>query len=212
MPSPASDEIKGRVGPARSVGSITYLVAIAKVANRCDRLVAAPQGVPDAARLVLPSRCAILGVRTCWAPDGKLKGRQQLDQTRKARSVRVHQLSELPDPITALRRKAQLGPARDHHTPLKSEVPTPMPSDRDRLGESTARSGSRDLLTGTRPGALNGHGTVRAGNRTVLRSRGTTVGACDVALPRDCRIAPRSAVPPPGVARVRRVFVPTLGR
>lgn len=35
----------------------------------------------------------------------------------------AHDLSELPEPFTALRRQAQLGPAGDGHGPLRSEVP-----------------------------------------------------------------------------------------
>jgi hypothetical protein len=55
---------------------------------------------------------------------------QQSDQAGEARRLRVHQLPELPDPVTALRREAQLGPARDGHTPVKSEVHSmpPIPS------------------------------------------------------------------------------------
>ncbi len=49
--------------------------------------------------------------------------RQQSDQDGEACCVRVHELPELPDPLTALRRQAQLGPPRHHHTPLKSEEP-----------------------------------------------------------------------------------------
>ena len=48
---------------------------------------------------------------------------QQSDQAGEARRLRVHQLPELPDPVTALRREAQLGPARDGHTSVKSKVP-----------------------------------------------------------------------------------------
>jgi hypothetical protein len=54
------------------------------------------------------------------------RGSQQLDQAgqaRQARCLRVHLLPELPDPLTALRREAQLGTARNHQTPLKSEEP-----------------------------------------------------------------------------------------
>ena len=51
------------------------------------------------------------------------RGGQQPDQVGEARRVRLHVFPELPDPLTALRRQAQLGPARHHHTPLRSEAP-----------------------------------------------------------------------------------------
>src|SRR5664280_1578377 len=49
------------------------------------------------------------------------RGSQQLDQEGQACCLRVHLLPELPDPLTALRREAQLGSAPDDQTPLKSE-------------------------------------------------------------------------------------------
>src|ERR1035437_10993159 len=45
------------------------------------------------------------------------------DQTCEKGGIRVHVVPELSDPVTALRRQAQLGPARHHQTPLKSEEP-----------------------------------------------------------------------------------------
>ena len=51
------------------------------------------------------------------------RGGQQPDQAGEARGLRVHVVPELPDPLTALRRQAQLGPAGHGHTPLKSEEP-----------------------------------------------------------------------------------------
>src|ERR1019366_7348048 len=60
------------------------------------------------------------------------RGGQQFDQEGEARRLRVHQFPELPDPLTALRRKAQLGSAQNdqtgchseyRQTPLKSEEP-----------------------------------------------------------------------------------------
>ena len=54
------------------------------------------------------------------------RGSQQLDQAGEACRLRVHQLPELPHPVTALCREAQLGPTRHDQTPLKSEVP-PIP-------------------------------------------------------------------------------------
>ena len=51
------------------------------------------------------------------------RGGQQSDQAGEASSLRVHVLPELPNPVTALRRQAQLGPAGHGHTPLKSEEP-----------------------------------------------------------------------------------------
>ena len=51
------------------------------------------------------------------------RGGQQLDQAGEACRLRVHVVPELPDPVAALRRQAQLGPTRHHHTPVISEVP-----------------------------------------------------------------------------------------
>jgi len=60
------------------------------------------------------------------------RGGQQPDQEGEARRLRVHQLPELPDPVTALRREAQLESARNdqtgshpenRQTPLISEEP-----------------------------------------------------------------------------------------
>ena len=51
------------------------------------------------------------------------RGGQQPHQAGEARRLRLHVLPELPDPVTALRRQAQLGPAGDGHSPLKSEEP-----------------------------------------------------------------------------------------
>ena len=48
---------------------------------------------------------------------------EQLDQASEACRLRLHQLPELPDPITALRREAQLGSARHRQTPVKFEEP-----------------------------------------------------------------------------------------
>ena len=48
---------------------------------------------------------------------------QQPDQADQARRVRVHPVPQLPHPRAALRRQAELGPTRHHHTPLKSEEP-----------------------------------------------------------------------------------------
>ena len=53
------------------------------------------------------------------------RSREQSDQADQARRVRVHPLPQLPHPRAALRRQAQLGPTRHHHTPLKSEEPLP---------------------------------------------------------------------------------------
>ena len=59
------------------------------------------------------------------------RGRQQFDQTRQTRRLRIHQLRQLPDPSPALRRQTQLGPPRHTHSPLKSEEP---------VNQSVARS------------------------------------------------------------------------
>ena len=50
-----------------------------------------------------------------------------LDQAGEARGLRLHQLTELPRPLTALHGEAQLGRARDDHAPLKSEAPPNLP-------------------------------------------------------------------------------------
>ena len=41
----------------------------------------------------------------------------------EAPRVRVHELSQLSDEVTALRGRTELGTARDDHTPVKSEAP-----------------------------------------------------------------------------------------
>ena len=51
------------------------------------------------------------------------RGRQQPRQTGQTRRVRVHQLRELPDPGSAVRRQTQLGTARHPHPDLKREEP-----------------------------------------------------------------------------------------
>ena len=51
------------------------------------------------------------------------RSREQPDQADQARRVRVHPLPQLPHPRPALRRQAELGPTRHHHTPLKREEP-----------------------------------------------------------------------------------------
>ncbi len=51
------------------------------------------------------------------------RGGQQLDQAGEACRLRLHVLPELPDPLTALRRQAQLGSAGNGHSPLISEEP-----------------------------------------------------------------------------------------
>ena len=53
------------------------------------------------------------------------RGGQQLDQASEACGLRVHQLPELPDPLTPLRRQAQLGPACNGHTPLGGNASSP---------------------------------------------------------------------------------------
>ena len=71
------------------------------------------------------------------------RGGEQLDQAREARRLRLHELSELPDPVTALRREAQLGTARDDHTPvLKTHVP------------DSSESTSVSAASGTTPAAI----------------------------------------------------------
>jgi transposase len=55
--------------------------------------------------------------------NGPTEARQQSDQTGQACGVRIHVVSQLPHPVTALRRQAQLGPTGHDHTPLKSKAP-----------------------------------------------------------------------------------------
>ncbi len=58
------------------------------------------------------------------------RGRQQPHQAGQARCVRIHQLRQLPHPVTALRRQAQLVAARRGQPPVKSEEPAmTSPSD-----------------------------------------------------------------------------------
>src|SRR5450759_2468140 len=45
----------------------------------------------------------------------------QFDQTCEKGGIRVHVVPELSDPVTALRRQAQLGPARNHRSSSRGE-------------------------------------------------------------------------------------------
>ena len=49
---------------------------------------------------------------------------QQPNQTDQTSSVRVTQLRELPNTRPSLRRKTQLGPTRDRHSPLRRDEPS----------------------------------------------------------------------------------------
>jgi len=51
------------------------------------------------------------------------RGREQSDQEGQTRHVRDHELDQLPHPITALRREAELGPPPGPQPTLKSEAP-----------------------------------------------------------------------------------------
>ena len=58
---------------------------------------------------------------------------QQLGQAIQACSLRLHLISQLQNQVTALCRQAQLGSARDNHTPLKREEPSFNDKLRDEL-------------------------------------------------------------------------------
>ena len=80
--------------------------------------------------------------------NGPTEAVEQPDQAGEARRLRLHELPQLPDPVTALRRQAQLGAARDDHTPLKSEAPairrtSSRRMDRNRVAYPTLRSPGR---------------------------------------------------------------------
>ena len=77
------------------------------------------------------------------------RGGQQLDQAGEACRLRVHLVPELPDPVTALRREAQLGSAQNdqtgghsenRQTPLISEEP-PIPQLGEALSVDARHSG-----------------------------------------------------------------------
>ena len=65
-------------------------------------------------------------VTTAWHAKEAVGGGEQSHQACQARRLWLHELSQLSDPLTALRRKAKLEIARDHHTPVKSEAPLPV--------------------------------------------------------------------------------------
>src|SRR5450759_3141470 len=77
----------------------------------------------------------------------------QFDQTCEKGGIRVHVVPELSDPLTALRRQAQLVPARHHQTPLKSEVPENVNA--DRRGEIVVTGHLSSLVTGERHASLD---------------------------------------------------------
>ena len=85
--------------------------------TRTSRSKCARSGAPPA--LEAPDR----GVAPRALHQRADRGGQQLDQAREARGLRLHGVPELPGQVTALRGQAQLGPARDDQTPLKSEDP-----------------------------------------------------------------------------------------
>jgi hypothetical protein len=60
---------------------------------------------------------------TAHVTNGPTEAVNNLIKPSQAGCFRVHQLPELPDPVAPLRREAQLGPTRHHHTPVKSEEP-----------------------------------------------------------------------------------------
>src|ERR1019366_2363063 len=108
------------------------------------------------------SSTATLILRSPWggssnsAPISKMRTTQASPLTRSHPDP-LHIISQLPHPVIALCRQAQLGTTRHHHTPLKSEAPdTPTPRGhlghtrriplQDEHGPSPDVSNVRDIL------------------------------------------------------------------
>jgi uncharacterized membrane protein len=77
------------------------------------------------------------------------RSRQQPGQARQASRVQDAEPQPPPHPLTALRRQAQLGPTRNHHPIMKSEVPLdPLPLEEDGGPGRHHRGGDAMLMIG----------------------------------------------------------------